>query len=101
MSPYQSFESRLEPGGGVGRANRWVPESMLLEAAVGDAIGAGYEYVKHKGIHSVDKLAYVQHPRHRGTTPGMYTDDTQMAIAIAELLLSGDEWSAYNVAEMM
>lgn len=72
---------------------------MLLEAAVGDAFGAGYEYVKHKGIHSVDKLVYVQHPRHRGTTPGMYTDDTQMAIAIAELLLSGDEWTAYNVAD--
>lgn len=71
---------------------------MLLEAAIGDAFGAGYEYVNHKGIHSVDELVYVQHPRHRGTAPGMYTDDTQMALAIAELLLSGDEWTAHNVA---
>lgn len=71
---------------------------MLLEAAIGDAFGAGYEYVKHKGIHSVDRLVYVQHPRHRDTTPGMYTDDTQMALAIAELLLSGDDWTPYNVA---
>ena len=31
---------------------------MLLEAAIGDALGAGYEYVKHKGIHSAEKLAY-------------------------------------------
>ncbi len=72
---------------------------MLLEAAVGDAFGAGYEYVKHKGIHNAKKLAYVQHPRHRDTKPGMYTDDTQMSLAIAELLLSGDEFSSYNVAE--
>lgn len=72
---------------------------MLLEAAIGDAFGAGYEYVKHKGLHSVDKLAYVQHPRHRDTKPGMYTDDTQMSIAIAELLVSGGEFTRYNVAE--
>ena len=71
---------------------------MLLEAAIGDALGAGYEYVKHKGIHSVEKLAYVQHPRHRDTKAGMYTDDTQMLIAIAELLLSNDEFTPHNVA---
>ena len=72
---------------------------MLLEAAIGDAFGAGYEYVKHKGLYDVDKLSYVQHPRHRDTTPGMYTDDTQMSIAIAELLVSGDDFNAYNVAD--
>ena len=72
---------------------------MLLEAAIGDAFGAGYEYVKHKGLHSVDQLSYVQHPRHRDTAPGMYTDDTQMSIAIAELLVSEDDFTAYNVAE--
>lgn len=72
---------------------------MLLEAAIGDAFGAGYEYVPHKGIHSVDKLVYVQHPRHRDTAPGMYTDDTQMSLAISELLLSGDDWNAHNIAE--
>ncbi len=72
---------------------------MLLEAAIGDAFGAGYEYVPHKGVHNPDKLVYVQHPRHRDTRPGMYTDDTQMALAISELLLSENEWNAYNVAE--
>ena len=72
---------------------------MLLEAAIGDAFGAGYEYVLHKGVHNPDKLVYVQHPRHRDTRPGMYTDDTQMALAISELLLSENEWNAYNVAE--
>ena len=72
---------------------------MLLEAAIGDAFGAGYEYVKHKGLHNVEKLSYVQHPRHRDTNPGMYTDDTQMSIAIAELLVSDKEFTAYNVAD--
>lgn len=72
---------------------------MLLEAAIGDAFGAGYEYVKHKGLHNVEKLSYVQHPRHRDTTPGMYTDDTQMSIAISELLVSDEEFTAYNVAD--
>ncbi len=72
---------------------------MLLEAAIGDALGAGYEYVRHKGIHSIDKLQYVQHPRHRDTLPGMYTDDTQMSIAVSELLISGGSWTALSVAE--
>ena len=72
---------------------------MLLEAAIGDAFGAGYEYVKHKGLHNINKLSYVQHPRHRDTAPGMYTDDTQMSISISELLISGKEFTSYNVAE--
>ena len=37
-----------------------------------------------------DATHYVQHPRHRGTKPGMYTDDTQMSLAIAEALVAGD-----------
>lgn len=71
---------------------------MIIEAAVGDAFGAGYEYVKHKGIHDAAQVQYVQHPRHKATKPGMYTDDTQMAMAIAELLVSGEDWTALNIA---
>lgn len=77
----------------------WCVIQMLLEAAIGDAFGAGYEYVRHRGLHSVDKLVYVQHPRHRDTKPGMYTDDAQMSLAIAELLVSGDDFNRYNVAD--
>lgn len=67
---------------------------MLLEIAVGDALGAGYEYNnaaldKHRGnlFHG-----YIQHGKHTGIKPGMYTDDTQMSIAIAEAIVSGDPW---------
>jgi ADP-ribosylglycohydrolase len=72
---------------------------MLLELAVGDAYGAGFEYVADCVIRAHNTAThYVQHPRHRGTRPGMYTDDTQMSLAIAEALVSGERWSPENLA---
>jgi ADP-ribosylglycohydrolase len=72
---------------------------MLLELAVGDAYGAGFEYAPDSLIRAHNTAArYVQHPRHRGTRPGMYTDDTQMSLAIAEALVSGERWSPENLA---
>lgn len=70
---------------------------MLLEAAIGDAFGAGYEYTGRVPRAKI-KLVYVQHPTHRSTLPGMYTDDTQMSLALAELLVEGRAWNAYNLA---
>jgi ADP-ribosylglycohydrolase len=71
---------------------------MLVELAVGDAYGAGFEYADRKGTSDPQQARYVQHPRHRGTRPGMYTDDTQMSIAVAELLVEGRTWSPFNIA---
>ncbi|MCF2525717.1 ADP-ribosylglycohydrolase family protein [Yinghuangia soli] len=63
---------------------------MLLELAVGDAYGASFEYTPPPFIRQRNTLAgYVQHPTHRDIRPGMYTDDTQMSIAVAEWLLDG------------
>ncbi len=71
---------------------------MLLEIAIGDAYGAGFEYVDASLVRARNNLAgYVRHPRH-GIQPGNYTDDTQMSIAITELILSGLEWSKRNIA---
>lgn len=65
---------------------------LLLELAVGDAYGAGFEYVDIEMIRkSNDLTRYVQHPRHR-ISPGSYTDDTQMSLAIAEAIVSGEPW---------
>ena len=67
---------------------------MLLEIAIGDALGAGYEF-NDPAIerHNADLLhGYVQHSKHAGITPGMYTDDTQMSIGTAEALVSGEPW---------
>ena len=73
---------------------------MLVELAIGDAYGAGFEYSEPNFVARHNTLdGYVQHPKHTGIGPGDYTDDTQMTIAIAELLLSGEAWSADNLAE--
>lgn len=72
---------------------------MLVEMAIGDAYGAGFEYVRDRRfVTEHNTLAvYVKHPRHR-LKPGSYTDDTQMAIAIAELVVEGGEWTPERIA---
>jgi ADP-ribosyl-[dinitrogen reductase] hydrolase len=73
---------------------------MLLELAIGDAYGAGFEYADTKLISAHNDLSrYVQHPRHHGIFPGAYTDDTQMSLAIAEAIVSGEDWTAENLAK--
>ncbi len=72
---------------------------MLLELAVGDAYGAGFEYVDQDGIRTANDLTrFVKHPRHR-LIPGHYTDDTQMSLAIAEAMLSGTPWTPQMLAQ--
>ncbi len=71
---------------------------MLLELAVGDAYGAGFEYADTLVSTSNDLSRYVQHPRH-ATLPGCYTDDTQMSIAVAEAIVSGKPWTPQLLAD--
>jgi ADP-ribosyl-[dinitrogen reductase] hydrolase len=72
--------------------------AMLVEIAIGDAYGAGFEYAANRFVRERNDLSgYVQHPRH-GTKPGCYTDDTQMSIAIAEALVAGDSWTTLSLA---
>ncbi|NUT48290.1 MAG: ADP-ribosylglycohydrolase family protein [Saccharothrix sp.] len=73
---------------------------MLVELAIGDAYGAGFEYADPSFVARHNTLAgYVRHPRHHGVAPGAYTDDTQMALALAELRVSGAAWTPEAVAE--
>lgn len=67
-------------------------DNMLLRIAQGDAFAAAVEYVKRKehpelyeAVRRFD--SYQQHPTHKKLRPGMYTDDTQMSIAVAEVLI--------------
>jgi ADP-ribosylglycohydrolase len=72
---------------------------VLVEIAIGDAYGAGFQYVKPSIIKSSNTLeGYLAHPRH-GIGPGRYTDDTQMSLAITEALLSEQTFSRELVAE--
>ncbi|WP_130734948.1 ADP-ribosylglycohydrolase family protein [Flavobacterium sp. J27] len=72
---------------------------MILEAAIGDAYGAGFEF---QGAHYIEKnnklLQYHKHGLYSEIYK-KYTDDTQMAIAITELLLEEDNWSIEKVAD--
>lgn len=71
---------------------------MLLELAVGDAYGAGFEYTPVDIVCKHNTAThYIQHPRHN-INPGCYTDDTQMSLAIAEALVSGERWTPRNLA---
>ncbi|MCO1336293.1 ADP-ribosylglycohydrolase family protein [Microbulbifer sp. OS29] len=59
---------------------------MLLEIAIGDAYGAGFEFCNREIItHNNHVNGYIAHPL--GIKAGCYTDDTQMSLAIAELIL--------------
>ena len=72
---------------------------MLVELAVGDAYGAGFEYSSGLTVRLHNSARYyVRHPKHN-IPPGCYTDDTQMTLAIVELLLSGQRWTPENLAE--
>ena len=71
---------------------------MLVEMAIGDAYGAGFEYAPRDLVESRNDLSgYVRHPRHK-ITPGCYTDDTQMSLALAEAIVEGDDWTALALA---
>jgi len=71
---------------------------LLLELAIGDAYGAGFEYADAEMIHRRNDLScYVQHPRHH-IRPGSYTDDTQMSLAIAEAIVAGEPWTPTMLA---
>ena len=71
---------------------------MILEAAIGDAYGAGFEF---KDIDFINENNHLKEYYTHGLYPEIYkkyTDDTQMAIAIAELLLEEKSWSPEKVA---
>ncbi len=72
---------------------------MLIELAIGDAYGAGFEYASDRIVREYNDLSrYIQHPRH-GIVPGCYTDDTQMSIAIAEAIVDRDPWTPEALAQ--
>ncbi len=59
---------------------------MLLQIEIGDSIGVGHEYTSGLNAPPND-LGFYQHPIHTGLKPGMYSDDTQMSLIIAEMVI--------------
>ncbi|MEK6822501.1 MAG: ADP-ribosylglycohydrolase family protein [Nanoarchaeota archaeon] len=71
---------------------------MLLELAIGDAYGAGFEYADASVVKQFNTLgAYRQHQKY-DVGNGRYTDDTQMSLAIAELLVDDVAWTPLVIA---
>ncbi len=70
---------------------------MLTMLAIGDAYGAGFEFSDPEHIKSHNNLRYyLSSP---GISPGCYTDDTQLSLALSELLISGRDWSPERIAD--
>jgi len=72
---------------------------ILLFTALGDSYGAGFEYASDLIVSTFnDASGYVPHPKHK-LAPGVYTDDTQMSLAIAEAMISGEPWTPMMLAD--
>ena len=72
---------------------------MLLKITVSDAYGAGFEFAEKSIIEKEHDMKRYYGSRIDDLLPGQYTDDTQMTVAIMELMLSEKEWNEHNVAE--
>ncbi|WP_027671601.1 ADP-ribosylglycohydrolase family protein [Rheinheimera baltica] len=71
---------------------------MLYEIAIADAYGSGFEFAATEVIAQHNDLScYVPHQLYGML--GNYTDDTQMSLALAELLVADAEWTALNIAD--
>lgn len=72
---------------------------MLVHMAIGDAYGAGFEFSSYNIIKKYNTgKTYTNHSKSR-IPLGHYTDDTQMALALCELMLSGQDWTHKNIAK--
>jgi ADP-ribosyl-[dinitrogen reductase] hydrolase len=71
----------------------------VTSGAIGDAYGFCFEFATPDHVSKYNRLYYVQHPEFSHVAPGSYSDDTQMQIALAELLASGVDWTPLTIAD--
>jgi len=63
---------------------------MIIHGAIGDTYGAAFEFAERSFIEKENTLTKY-HSKY-------YTDDTQMALGVAELILENKEWTSLNIA---
>jgi ADP-ribosyl-[dinitrogen reductase] hydrolase len=73
------------------------PLSILLSVAVGDAYGAGFEFETPEVVKRENDGKHYR--KRAGFTPGHYTDDTQMTLAIWEAVRLGEPWTPRYLAD--
>ena len=71
---------------------------MLLTIACYDAFGRGYEFIPQNVVEAQNTLKCYRLHALDHNPPGSYTDDCQMSIGVAELLLSEEDWTPLNIA---
>lgn len=73
---------------------------MLLEMAMADAYGVGFEFRPQEYVEAygggLDR--YHVHQRYK-LMQARYSDDTQMSLALAELAISGEAWTTEAIAD--
>jgi ADP-ribosyl-[dinitrogen reductase] hydrolase len=72
---------------------------MLIEIAQGDAYGAGFEFCNKLIICRDHDMTKYHDSREDNIRAGQYTDDTQMTLAISELVLKEDNWDHDLISE--
>lgn len=76
---------------------------MLIEMAIGDAYGIGFEFVNKKewsnnGLVN-DLSQFYQHPKYHNLVPGQYTDDTQRSLANFMVIAHKDYMNPFDYAQ--
>lgn len=72
---------------------------MLLEIAIGDSYGASFEFASSTYIKKYNNAKKYAKHHSRDIKPGFYTDDTQMSLAITEMILNDIEFTPLNIAD--
>jgi ADP-ribosylglycohydrolase/adenine/guanine phosphoribosyltransferase-like PRPP-binding protein len=82
------------------KSNALKCRDMMLAITIGDAFGAGYENLNREEIkNTLNMEEYQKYPNRKSAhIAGHYTDDTQMSIAVAELLFSSANFNFENLA---
>ncbi|MCK9532362.1 MAG: ADP-ribosylglycohydrolase family protein [Gammaproteobacteria bacterium] len=70
---------------------------MLLEMAIGDAYGIGFEFCKTNSVNDLSR--FYQHPKYSNLIPGQYTDDTQRSLANVMVITRKDYLNQFDYAQ--
>lgn len=72
---------------------------MLLNIAIADAYGAGFEFAPYATVHTHNLGKNYNNTGNKRIKSGHYTDDTQMSLALCEMMLSKKTWTRINIAQ--
>lgn len=74
------------------------PENFLYNMAIADAYGAGFEFKEQSFVERYNTLEKYHSHATDEIAIGHYTDDTQMTLALCNLLLNDEAFAPLNVA---